>query len=135
MTQMSSLPSRLLVKTIFPFATDQTGSTLFEPTVFVSGCTGPIPSAFTTKIWKLPVSLAYAMRLPSGDQVGSTSKPAPSVICVWPAPPADIVKMWLLPLRALENAMRVPDGDQSGYVSSPGEVVSRVCPLPSAFIE
>ena len=77
------------------------------------------------------VRRVYEIRLPSGDQAGSTSSRLGSEIRRAPEPSARMTKM-SPGLRA--KAILCPSADQVGCESSSFVDVSRIVPLPSAFI-
>ena len=111
----------------------------FRPPIGVRS-TWSVPSASavqTSKFWP-PASRTNAIRVPSGDQLGSASKIGPPVRFVAPEPSEALIVQTVpqqeLPGRSLKKAIFCPSGDQSGSASRPGSFVSRVAvPVPSAF--
>ncbi len=80
----------------------------------------PVPSSRAEKISRsLPSRRdAQAMRVPSGDQVGSMSAPGVVVNGTTLAPSAAAMKMSSSPLSLRVNANRVPSGDHAASSSA-----------------
>ena len=95
----------------------------------------PLAAAVQTlKLWP-PASREKAIRVPSGDQLGSVSRIEAPVRLAAPDPlEAFIVQTDPFAPRSLKKAIFVPFGDQSGSESIRLLLVSRVgVPEPFAF--
>ena len=99
---------------------------------------GAVPSAFMTQMSMLPwptSNAANAIRVPSGDQVGSNSWPAVAVRFTSARVATSIVNRSDVPFsQHRSNTSLVPSGDQDGLASISELVVRRTTPVPSANI-
>ena len=92
--------------------------------------TGSLPSGFSVQMSQPYV---YAIRVPSGDQAGS-STPENGVGTATGFPPsASIIQSDGMPVRSLTKAILVPSGDQVGSLSQLVLVVNRWRSVPSGL--
>jgi len=93
----------------------------------------PVPLGYTSQMSPRPPEvLRKAMRVPSGENAGSTFWPASAVTTDCPVPSAFMMRIWSRPETSVEYAMRLPSGDHVGYCSLPlGSLVRLARPWPS----